>query len=66
MTDQAVKQIHQTAANSATSPKVGRAAEALAHLEQAWAYYVPEPRAASGAIIEPATTEGVVDYYAAA
>ncbi|WP_405107782.1 hypothetical protein L0Z65_11620 [Phaeobacter sp. BS52] len=66
MTDQATTQFYQTAANSSASPKAGRAAEALAHLEQAWAYYVPEPRVASRAITEPATTEGVVDYYAAA
>ncbi|UWR61076.1 hypothetical protein [Phaeobacter inhibens] len=63
MTDQAAKQFHRTAANSLSSPKAERAAEALAHLEQAWAYYVPEPYVPAA---DPAITEGVVDYYAAA
>ncbi|WP_333694549.1 hypothetical protein [Phaeobacter italicus] len=50
------------AANSTEAPKPTAAAEALAHLEQAWAYYTPE----TVAPVRDEDTDGVVDYFAAA
>ncbi|APG48351.1 hypothetical protein PhaeoP97_02976 [Phaeobacter porticola] len=66
MTHQPARQTSSVVACVSTILSANCAAEALAHLDQAWAYYTPEPRLSQLSPDAVTSTEGAVDYYAAA